>query len=147
MNKTWLNSIMFPMFSFLDMKLNENDTISGAILHIESSTFVHLQKMFSALLATCAGKSPVPGEFTAQKPVTRSFNVFFDLRLNKRLSKQWRGWWFETLSRLLWRHRNGGLAIICRQHFQVHFLERKSKYFDYILTYVCCLVPIYNITT
>ena len=31
---------------------------------------------------------PVTGEFTTQKPVTRSFDVFFDLRLNKRWSKQ-----------------------------------------------------------
>ena len=43
---------------------------------------------FSASLAICAGTSPVPGEFPVQKPVTRSFDVFFDLRLNKRLSKQ-----------------------------------------------------------
>ena len=42
---------------------------------------------FSALLAFCAGNSPVPGEFPAQRPVTRSFYVFFDLRLNKRLSR------------------------------------------------------------
>ena len=61
---------------------------------------------FSALLAICAGNSPVPGEFPAQRPVTRSFDVFFDLRLNKQLSKQLWGWWFETLSHLLWRHRN-----------------------------------------
>ena len=40
---------------------------------------------FSALLAICAGNSPVPGEFHTQRPVTRSFDVFFDLRLNKRL--------------------------------------------------------------
>ena len=60
----------------------------------------------SALLAICAGNSPVPGEFPTQRPVTRSFGVFFDLRLNKRLSKQWWGWWLETLSRPLWRHRN-----------------------------------------
>ena len=39
---------------------------------------------FSALLAICAGNSPVPGEFHAQRLVTRSFDVFFDLRLNKR---------------------------------------------------------------
>ena len=44
------------------------------------------------------------GEFPARRPVTRSFGVFFDLRLNKRLSKQSWGWWFETLSRPLWRH-------------------------------------------
>ena len=43
---------------------------------------------FSALLAICAGNSPVPGEFPAQRPVTRSFDVFFDLRLNKRLNKK-----------------------------------------------------------
>ena len=42
---------------------------------------------FSALLAICAGNSPVTGEFPAQRPVTRSFDIFFDLRLNKRLSK------------------------------------------------------------
>ena len=38
---------------------------------------------FSALLALCAGNSPVTGEFLAQKPVTRSFEIFFDLRRNK----------------------------------------------------------------
>ena len=54
----------------------------------------------------CAGNSPVPDKFPAQRPVTRSFDVFFDLRLNKRLSKQSRDWWFETPSRSLWRHRN-----------------------------------------
>ena len=41
------------------------------------------------LLAICAGISPVPGEFPAQRSVTRSFDVIFDLRPNKRLSKQW----------------------------------------------------------
>ena len=62
---------------------------------------------FSALLAICAGNSPVPGESPAQRPVTRNFDVFFDLRLIKQLSKQSRGWSFETLSHPLWRHRNG----------------------------------------
>ena len=61
---------------------------------------------FSALLAICAGNSPASGEFPAQRPVTRSFDVFFDLSLNKRLRKQSWGWWFETISRPLWRHRN-----------------------------------------
>ena len=67
---------------------------------------------FSALLAICAGISLVPSEFPAQKPVTRNFDVFFDLRLNKRLSKQPWGWWFEKLSRPFWRHRNGVAAKI-----------------------------------
>ena len=67
----------------------------------------HQMETFPALLAICAGNSAVTGEFPTQKPVTRSFDVFFDLRLNKRLSKQWRGWWFGTPSRPLWRHCNG----------------------------------------
>ena len=58
----------------------------------------------SALLAPCAGNSSVTGEIPAQRPETRSFNVFFDLRLNKRLSKQSWGWRFKTPSRSLWRH-------------------------------------------
>ena len=66
----------------------------------------HQMETFSALLAICAGKSPVTGEFPAQRPVTRSFDVFFNLRLNKRLSKQSWGWWFETPTHPLWRHCN-----------------------------------------
>ena len=63
-------------------------------------------EIFSALLALCAGDSPVTGEFPWQRPVTRSFVVFFDQRLNKHLSKQSWGWWFETPSCSLWRHCN-----------------------------------------
>ena len=48
----------------------------------------HQMESFSALLAICAGNSPVTGEFPAQRAVTRSFDVFFDLCLNKRLGKQ-----------------------------------------------------------
>ena len=50
------------------------------------------------------------GEFTgppSQRPVTRSFGVFFDLRPIKRFSKQSLRWWFETPSGSLWRHCNG----------------------------------------
>ena len=61
-------------------------------------------EIITALLALCAGNSPVTGEFPSQRPVTRSFDVFFDLRLSKRLSKQLWGWWFETPSCSLWRH-------------------------------------------
>ena len=64
---------------------------------------------FSAQLALCAGNSPVTGEFSSQRPVTRSFDVSFDLRMNK-LSC---GWWFETPPQSLWRHCNG--ENICRR--------------------------------
>ena len=63
-------------------------------------------KTFSALLAICAGNLPVTVEFPGQRPVTRRFDAFFDLCLNKRLSKQSWGWWFETPSCPLWRHNN-----------------------------------------
>ena len=77
---------------------------------LNSSWWRHQMETFSALLAICAGNSPVTGEFPTQRPVTRSFDVYFDLRLNKRLSKQSWGWWFETLSCPLWRHRDVGIA-------------------------------------
>ena len=68
------------------------------------------------------GEFTVPGEFPAQRPVTRSFDVLFDLRLNTRLSKQSWGWWFETLSRQLWRHRN--VMIKYQQSRQGHLDHR-----------------------
>ena len=67
----------------------------------------HRMETYSALLAICAGNSPVPGEFPSQRPVTRSFDVFFDLRPNKRLSKQSCGWWIETPPCSLWCQCNG----------------------------------------
>ena len=77
------------------------------------------------------GEFTGPGEFPTQKPVTRSFDVFFDLRLNKRLSKQPWGWWFETTSWSLWRHRNANnelywdslelwLFLCCLGRFRKH---------------------------
>ena len=66
----------------------------------------HHMETFSALLALCAGNSPGTGEFPAQRPITQSFDVFCDLHLYKRLSKQSWGWWFETPSCPLWRHCN-----------------------------------------
>ena len=53
------------------------------------------------------GSPLVTDEFPSQRPVTRSFDVSFDLRLIKQLSKQSRCRWFETPSRPLWRHGNG----------------------------------------
>ena len=78
----------------------------GSIWVSKISWWRHQMETFSALLAICAGNSPVPGEFPAQRPVTRSFDVLFDLRPNERLSKQWWSWWFETPSRPLWCHCN-----------------------------------------
>ena len=64
----------------------------------------HQMKAFSALLALCAGNSSVTGKFPSQRPLARSFDVFFDLHPRKRLSNQSRRGWLKTLSRSLWRH-------------------------------------------
>ena len=89
----------------------------------------HQMETFSALLAICAGNSPVPGEFPTQRPVTRSFDVFFDVRPNKRLSKQSWGWWVETPRRPLWRHRNANLLNdgILLQRFIWSYLSMMFK--------------------
>ena len=79
----------------------------------------HQMETYSALLAICAGNSPVNGEFRAQRPVTRSFGVFFYLRLIKRLNKQSWGWWFETPYRPLWRHCNGKIKATTQIKFEV----------------------------
>ena len=92
----------------------------------------HQMEMFSALLALCEGNPSVTGGFPSQRPVTRSFGVFFHLRLNKRLSKQQRRWWFETPLRSVWRHCNE--------------VDNQSKYTeDAILTSLPEIHKIFNI--
>ena len=66
----------------------------------------HQMETFSTLLALCPGNSPVTGEFPSQRPVTQSFDVFLDLRLNKWLSKQSTHRQFDMPSRSLWLHCN-----------------------------------------
>ena len=95
---------------------------------------------FSALLALCAGNSPVPGEFPPQRLVTRSFDVSFDLRPNKWLSKQWWGWWFETPSCPLWRHCNvpllfGILTKCLLVRDRTTKIEENREYGPYYLLY------------
>ena len=96
-------------------------------------------KTCSALLALCAGYSPASGEFPTQRPVTQSFDVFFDLCLNKRLNKQSWGWWFETPSRPLSRHGNAIVAKLIHVNkrgarwLRVDFCFNMSQY-----NYICC---------
>ena len=99
---TWFSLICYSYTSFASQRQK--------CIEPYKAWWRHQMETFSALLAICAGNSPVPGEFPAQRPVTRSVDVFFDLRPNKRLSKQSWGWWFETLSCPLWRHCNGNLG-------------------------------------
>ena len=62
--------------------------VAGDFRRHNATWWRNQMETFSALLALCVGNSPVTGEFPLQRPVTQSFRVFFDLRLNKRLSIQ-----------------------------------------------------------
>ena len=85
----------------------------------------------SAVLAICAGNSPAIGEFPTQRPVPWSFDVFFDLRLNKQLSKLSWGWWFETPSRSLCHHCNAllnpQLLWINRQKYRDKCVKQRCR--------------------
>ena len=86
-----------------------------AFIYMMTSSNGNIFRVTSPLCGEFTG----PGEFPTQRPVTRSFDVFFDLRPNKRLSKQWRGWWLETLSRPFWRHRNENVITNAWPNFNV----------------------------
>ena len=66
----------------------------------------HQMETFFRVTGPLCGEFTGPGEFPTQRPVTWGFDVFFDLRLNKWLSKLSWGWWFETPSWSLWRQCN-----------------------------------------
>ena len=85
----------------------------------------HQMETFSALLALCAGNSPVAREFPSQRPVTRSFDVYFDLHLNKRLSKQSIRRLFDKPSYLLWRQCNGISCTTRRSFHRIWVVSKK----------------------
>ena len=97
--------------------------------HDKETVWRHQMETFSALLVICEGNSPVTGEFPSQRPVTRCFDVFFDLRLNKRLLKQSWDWWFETSSRSLWRHCNV-LIPTCLPFYVFVYLDARHHFFS-----------------
>ena len=69
---------------------------------------------------------PLCGEFTGHRriPLTKASGAelwcFFGLRLNKRLSKQPRRWWFETPSHPLWCHCNA-IGLWIHSHYILQF--------------------------
>ena len=120
---------MFKRITFLVLYILLPVSTSGNQMKIWWHSFQswrHQIEAFSALLALCVGNSPVTDEFPSQRPVTQSFDVFSYLRLNKRLSKQWRRWWFGMASSSLWRHRNANRYIGTRQkvvYLQLHLMS------------------------
>ena len=88
-------------------------------------------KLFPCYMPFVTGNPLVTGGFPSQRPVTQSFDVFCDLRLNKRLGKQSRRWWFDTPSRSLWRQCNDEDTIM------LIILYMKLTYFDYFWYFQC----------
>ena len=105
-NTLWCHSALLMTCCCYVHLMHSHGKMSEGIQINRVTWWHHQMETFSVLLALCAGNSPVTGEFPSQRPVKWSFDVFFNLRLNKRLSKPSWGWWFETSSRSLWRHTN-----------------------------------------
>ena len=101
------------------------------IVRLLSTSFFHMMtssngNIFRVTGPLC-GEFTGPGEFPTQRPVTRSFDIFFDLRLNKRLSKQPWGWWFDTSSCSLWRQCNKYIIK------WIGYRYRNPRYYDRLI--------------
>ena len=103
------------MFPFDDVIMRQWITIS-AIINMYVLKCCHDDvikwKHFPRYWPFVRGIHRPPVNLLAQRTVTRSFAVFFDLRLNKLLSEQSRSWWLAILSRPLWRHCNVRVTIV-----------------------------------
>ena len=75
----------FTMLTLASIMVRHN--ANSDVIKYVTMWWRHQMETFSALLPLCAGNSPVTGV---------EFDVFFDLRLNKGLSKHSRRNWFET---------------------------------------------------
>ena len=80
--------------------------IQSSIILRMGSWWRHLMEHFPRYWPLVRGIHAVTGEFSSQRPVTRSFDAFFDLHLKRRLNEPSTRRWSETPSRSLWRHYN-----------------------------------------
>ena len=96
------------------------ETFSALLAHGEGNPLM--------TLALCEGNLPVTSGFPSQRPMPRSFDVFFDPRLNKRLSEQSGRWWFKTPWRSWRRHGN---CIALYQFNSIQFISLLSGVPDF----------------
>ena len=121
----WRGSLLF-LWMLAWTKKQWSDRLSEPPWCPEDISVMQQVLTFSALLALCARNSLVTGEFPSQKPVTRSFAVFFYLRLNKWLSKQSWGWWFKMPSCSLWPHCNEKRCYSRLLGMELHFFLHQA---------------------
>ena len=124
--------------------------------HDQSTTKRSLGKIYDSMMTSSNGNIfrvtvHLCEDFTghrwipAQRPVTRSFDVFFDLRLIKRLSKQLRGWWFETPLRSLWSHCNAVIYNhVIMTRMDIYYMCLNHNWFISIMLYEVNLVNFSN---
>ena len=106
LTRDYLSSIMCLRLRFARLIQNQDLLNNYNGLALELTMMTSSNGNIFRVTVFCAGNSPVTDEFPSQRPVTRSFIVFFDLRLNKQLNKQSWGQWIEMPSRSSWRHCN-----------------------------------------
>ena len=103
-----------------------------------SSWWRHQMGTFSTLLTLCAGNSPVIDEFSPHTPVTWSFDIFFDLCMNKRHR------WFETPSCSLWLHCNdcSNFTLICIHGKYIVSISRTLTllWYDWVFFRFVCIL-------
>ena len=131
--KVLLKLLVKTLFLFvcdrLDLTLQVLDYFGKHVTYMCISWWCHQMETFYALLALWEGNPSVTGGFPSQRPVTRSFDVSFDVHLNKRLSKQSRCWWFETP----WRHCNDNLSTLrSYMSLKYSFLEEKDPFISHV---------------
>ena len=86
-------SQVYTLHALNSSRVGWNDTqYTGHLDHCKKVRFMEKHDDVINILRVTGplyGDPPVTGEFPSQRLVTRSFEIFFDLLLNKRLSKQW----------------------------------------------------------
>ena len=97
----------------------------------------HRMKTFPRYWHFVRGILQSPVNFSSQRPVTRRFNVFFDVHLNKRLSKQPRYLWFGMPLRSLWRHCNGFKSLEIQVFPEQIVQSNNKKYNNSGFLFVC----------
>ena len=127
------------MYACVLINQSTNDTSLGYNAQISHYMMTSSNEIIFRGTGPLCGEFTGPGDFPAQRPVTRSFDVFFDLRLNKRLGKQLWGWWFETPLWSLW-HLCNDHSCWChgswtRQAINSHDTNSRNQILRIELTY------------